>query len=69
MMQITVLLVLYWSSTASYADVRQVATLAEGLFELDRERTDEENVLAAANRIQNEQERAKLDSSSDDFLE
>ena len=27
------------------------------------------NVLVAANRIQNELERAKMDSSSDDFLE
>ena len=69
MMRITVLLVLYWSSTASYADVRQVAALAEGFFELDRDMTDEENVLVAANRIKNELERAKMDSSSDDFLE
>ena len=54
------------SCTASYTDARQVATLAEELFELDGDRIE---VLAAANRIQNEQERAKLDSSSDDFLE
>ena len=56
------------SYTASYTDTdaRQVATLAEELFELDGDRIE---VLAAANRIQNEQERAKLNGSSDDFLE
>ena len=56
------------SYTASYTvtDARQVATLAEELFELDGDRIE---VLAAANRIQNEQERAKLNGSSDDFLE
>ena len=69
MMRITVILVLYWSSTASYADVRQVAALAEGLVGLDRDMTDEEKLLVAANRIQNELERVKMDSSSDDFLE